>query len=138
MAFEMQGGIFEGGSSKPTRPEKGPDLLEIMAHPITAVYVDDYGLVCYERLNAPPLLLNTTSPVRSRIEAKRRAEAALLHAPEVGGITLYDVTISETLQKGLTYRELVTQTRKAIEDSFKREQILNAEAIAKAKKYKLI
>jgi hypothetical protein len=137
----MAGGLFEntGGDDRRKNPvSTGADLLEVMAHPITAVYVDERALVCYERFEASPLILNLVSPLRSRITAKERAEAALEHAPEVNGVRLYDVTISETRQVGLTYRELVLQTRKAIEDSYALEQKLNDRALEKMKKYKLI
>jgi len=141
MAMRMTGGLFDDdnrGSGRSQPVGTRADLLELMAHPVTAVYVDERALVCYERFEAAPLFLNSVSPVRSRIAAKERAEAALEHAPDVNGTKLYDVTISEVKQAGLTYRELVLQTRRAVEDSYALEKQLNAKAVAKAKKYKLI
>lgn len=52
-------------------------LLEIQAHPVTRVYCDELGIVCFERHQAEPLKLSIGDPKRSRISALRRVEALL-------------------------------------------------------------
>jgi hypothetical protein len=140
--MDMRGALFdEGGSGKvidPSADNNQKSILEVAAHPVTQVYVDENAIVCYERFEADPIKLNAVSPLRSRQAAKKRADAACEHAPEINGRHLWDVRIAETLDVGLTYRELVAQTRMAIEQSFELEKQLTDEAVKKAKRYGII
>jgi hypothetical protein len=118
--------------------ELEPGLAAIRNHPITRVYVDDQALVCYERYEAEPVYLNMVSPLQSRRAAKERAEAVLDCAPTFEGMEVWDVPISETTGRGLTYRQLVMQTRAAIERSYELEKQLKDRELKKAKKYGLV
>lgn len=52
-------------------------LLEVQAHPVTRVYCDELGIVCFERHQAEPLKMAVGDPKRSRVAALRRVEALL-------------------------------------------------------------
>lgn len=85
--------------------------LTAAAHPVTRVYCNESGIVCYERMGAEPLLLNSISPKRSRVEALRRCVGLLDSIPDENSIER-NMTISLT-GVGLTYNQLKMQTFQA-------------------------
>lgn len=112
------------------------NLLEIMAHPITRVFVDEFGVVCYERHDADPIKLNAIDPHRSRQEALHRLVAALDTGPPEND-PRRDMPISESLGIGLTYNQLKMQTAEAVKKSREVQAEHEERAAAKAAKYNL-
>lgn len=92
----------------PVDGDKNPFLAP--AHPVTRVYCDGEGIVCYERSGVEPIRLNEVSPRRSRDTAKERL-FALLDMVEENSIER-DFPISRT-GHGLTYNQLKMQTVQA-------------------------
>lgn len=88
--------------------------LTATAHPVTGVYCDAEGIVCYERYNATPIRLNQLSPRRSRDVAKERLFGLLDMVDEKD--VERDFPISRT-GDGLTYNQLKMQTVAACQKS---------------------
>lgn len=115
--------------------------LAASAHPVTRVFCDDLGLICYERDGASPIHLNTVSPDRSRREARRRCRALIDQTSHGAPIASVDLSAIEFLipisvtGKGLNCRQLAEQTFMAIERSKIVEAERTVEFNAKRKKY---
>ena len=84
------------------------EILRVQSAPVTKVYCDEYGIVCYERYQTSPILLNAVSPKRSRQEALRRCLALLDEVPDEHGMER-DFPISVT-GLGLSRNQLRQQT----------------------------
>lgn len=91
--------------------QDGLELLQARAHPITRVYVDDYGFIHYERDRAEDIILGST-PQQSRKECADRADAACsgmdLDDPLQGGRFMSSVSSK------LTYRQFYEQSANAL------------------------
>lgn len=83
--------------------------IRVSAHPVTRVYCDKHGIVCYERHHDTPIRLDQVSPKRSRLEALRRCDALL---DENKDELMRRMPISST-GIGLTYNDLKVQTYNA-------------------------
>jgi len=114
--------------------DKAAEAIRVAAHPVTRVYCDVDGIVCYERYGAEPILLNGLSPKASRVAALQRCNAMLEEQPDDG--LSRDLPISAT-GLGLTRNQLKMQTW----DACKRSKIVEQERVdkmrAKADKYKI-
>jgi hypothetical protein len=94
-------------------PESVINPLSVAAHPVTRVYCNSDGIICYERDNAEPIMLNQISPKRSRVAALQRC------------VSLLDGETDEIVRRcpisptgvGLTYNELRQQTAQACLES---------------------
>lgn len=115
------------------KPSEGDDSpLTAAAHPVTRVYCDDEGIVCYERANADPIRLNQVSPKRSRKTAGERLLGLLDMIPDEHAIER-DFPISRT-GMGLTYNQLKMQTVEAVLKSREIEGVRVEDLEAKRKK----
>jgi hypothetical protein len=110
------------------------EAIRVAAHPVTRVYCDADGIVCYERYGANPILLNGLSPKESRVAALQRCNAMLEEQPDDG--LSRDLPISAT-GVGITRNQLKLQTAQACKRSKVIEQERKAKMDAKAVKYKL-
>jgi hypothetical protein len=117
-------------------PEHDKDLagLQAAAHPVTRVYCDVDGIVCYERYGAEPILLDGLSPKESRKAALQRCVALMDDQPDDG--LSRDMPISAT-GVGLTRNELKRQTVQACNRSKIVEAQRTDKMLAKAEKYKI-
>ena len=106
--------ILPGGDQSRT------EILKVQAHPVTRVYCNEIGIVCYERKGAEPILLNTIEPKRSRQEALRRCVAILDEVPDENSY-LRNIPIAVT-GEGLTRNQLKRQTFDAVLKSREIEQ----------------
>lgn len=91
---------------QPAEGDESP--LLVSKHPVTRVYCDAEGIVCYERDGASPIRLNQVSPRRSRVEALRRCVALLESIPDEYSPER-DFPISTT-GIGISYNQLKMQT----------------------------
>lgn len=93
---------------KHTEGDESPFIVQ--AHPVTRVYCDEEGIVCYERSGAEPIRLNQVAPKRSRQSAKERLFAIMDMSDEYS--VERDFPISTT-GYGLTCNQLKMQTVEA-------------------------
>lgn len=93
-------------------------------HPVTRVYCDGAGVVCYERDNASALMLGTT-PKASRITALKRCLALLAFCDrdsDVSGNHNFDREEPISVVGKLTYNQLKEQTHEVCIQSREIEQ----------------
>ena len=88
--------------------------------PVTKVYCDEVGIVCYEREGAASIPLGST-PGASRLAALRRCDALLEYCKHNSN-TPSEYTTKRTTRispygKGVTYAELADQTLAACKTS---------------------
>jgi hypothetical protein len=94
--------------------------LEANLHPVTKVYCDENGLVCYERRDAEPITLGPGTPGSSRRDALRRARALERekdHAARRDGDDLLWRLPNSQTGYGLSSLELLAQTVAAVKRS---------------------
>jgi len=96
------------------RVSSGRSALRTMAHPVTAVFCDEYGIINFGRHEAPPLPVNALDAARSRAEALRRAEFVW---DKYGSLPLESIVPMSTTGIGLSPRQIVEQTLAAVAKS---------------------
>jgi hypothetical protein len=97
-------------------PVSGATLIAKL-HPIVRVICDKEGIICYERLGAPSIMLKPGNPSGSRSEAQLRCIAMLESLPSRRP-ELRFTKISSTVE-GITYEELRLQTIAACDQSLR-------------------
>jgi hypothetical protein len=108
--------------------EDALELLQAQAHPITLVYVDEYGFIHYERDRADDIILGST-PQQSRAECAYRADAVCSGMDLTPGSLEGGMSMSRVHTK-LTFRAFYEQSCNAIIESKRNQARHNEKVVA--------